>query len=91
MRHNEKFAQDSEHNSCALTSDGCMARTYDDSPFRDLELSDSEDSFGMSAESYERKLMNQVAILKQYGKQPMADETIEQFVVRNIETIKDHR
>lgn len=90
MKHSQKFAQDTEHNASALTSDGCMARRDDPSVFRDLELADAdhEKTFGMSAEAEERRIMNYVAILNQHGKQPLANETLTDFIVRNMETIR---
>jgi hypothetical protein len=84
---NEKFAQDDQHNSFTLTSDGCMKRMEDKTPFRELELNNRVDHFGRGAMADERLLMNYVCLLKREGFQPNAVETIESFIIRHMDVI----
>ncbi len=83
---NEKFAQDSKHNSSCLTADGCFNRH--DIARKDEFLTSQENyradlrSFSR-AESQERRLISQVAVLKKKGCQLRADETLEEYVSRN--------
>lgn len=91
MTFNERFAHDDEHNSFTLTADGCINRLADSSPFRDNELNSVlNQSFARNAEADERTLMNYVSILSRCGKQPMLNETLESFVIRNIELVSDY-
>jgi len=83
---NEKFAQDSKHNSSCLTADGCFNRH--DIARKDEFLTAKENyradlrSFSRS-EYQERGLISKVAVLKKKGCQLRADETLEEYVSRN--------
>lgn len=90
MKFNEKFATDDLHTSMALTSDGCMARMNDDSAFRDAELDTRVDSFGNGAEADERMMMNYLSILTKHGKQPAPQQSIEQFIIKNMDILSEY-
>ena len=84
----DRFASDDRHNSFTLTADGCMRRFDQTKLFRENELNlKGEGHFGRAAMLEERTLMNYVSILAKKGKQPLANETIESFVIKNIDSI----
>ena len=83
---NEKFAQDSKHNSSCLTADGCFNRH--NISRKEEYLTDKEnyraDLRSFSRSDYqERGLISKVAVLKKMGCQLRADETLEEYVSRN--------
>lgn len=73
--------------SFVLTSVGCMNRMKDESLFRELELDTRVDTFGRGAEADERMIMNHLATLKRCGLQPSPGQSIENFIIKNMDTI----
>lgn len=87
MRFDDKFASDDQHQSFTLTADGCMNRMTDTTVFRDLELETRVDVFGRGSEADERLVMNYLAILINEGLQPSPGQSIESFIIKNIDAI----
>ncbi len=83
---NDKFENDSTHNSSCLTADGCFKR-HDIA--RKDELLTKDENFKADlktfsrAESQERRLISKVAFLQKIGCQIKSNETLEAYVRRN--------
>ena len=89
---NEKFAQDSKHNSSCLTADGCFARhnvSRKDEYLTDEENHRADLRYFSRSDYQERSLISQVAVLKKMGCQLLADETLEQYVSRNSSKLEN--
>lgn len=89
---NEKFANDDTHHSFCLTSDGCFKRH--NRPRSEEIMTKSEDrraelnTFSYS-ENQERQLINKVAYLQSIGCQLQANETLEDYVDRNLDKLEE--
>ena len=89
---NDKFENDSLHNSSCLTADGCFKRH--DIPRKDEFLTPAENCKAelrtfSRAESQERGIISKVAILQKMGCKLRSNETLENFVRRNSFRLKD--
>jgi len=83
---NQKFAEDSTHNSSCLTADGCFDRhniSRKDEYLTDKENYKAELRYYSRSDYQERSLISQVAVLKKMGCQLKANETLEEYVSRN--------
>lgn len=90
MNSSERFATDDKHRSMVLTADGCTNRLTDNTPFRDNELAinaSCEFHRGNKDEAEERMMMNYLSILTSLGKQPSSRQTIESFIIENLDLI----
>ena len=89
---NEKFAQDSLHNSSCLTADGCFSRH---NISRKDELLNDQENYRAELRSFsrfdyqERGLISQVAVLKRMGCQLLKNETLEEYVSRNSSKLEN--
>ena len=89
---NEKFAQDSTHNSSCLTADGCFSRH---NISRKDELLNDQENYRAELRSFsrfdyqERGLISQVAVLKRMGCQLLKNETLEEYVSRNSSKLEN--
>ena len=89
---NEKFETDSKHNSSCLTASGCFMRhnvARRDEFQTPQENYRSEGRYFSREDAFERRLISKVAILKKLGCVLMADETVEQFVLRNSDMLDE--
>ena len=89
---NDKFENDSLHNSSCLTADGCFKRH--DIPRKDELLTPAENCKAelrtfSRGESQEGRLLSQVVILQKMRCKLRANETLENFVRRNSFRLKD--
>ena len=89
---NDKFENDSLHNSSCLTADGCFKRH--DIPRKDELLTSAENCKAelktfSRGESQERRMLSKVVILQKMGCKLRANETLENFVRRNSFRLKD--
>ena len=88
----EKFSSDNVHNSCCLTSDGCMSRHH--LPRKNQYMSRSEsrarefNTFNR-ASFEDQQLISMVAELQSKGLILKSDETLEQYVERNQDELSD--
>ena len=88
----EKFEKDSTHHSFCLRADGCFKRhdlpreqqylTFNENRRADLKTFNH-------IESEERWLINKVAYLQQIGCALKAEETLEQYVSRNADKLRE--
>lgn len=87
--HNDSES-DPTNNSYKLTADGCMDRWNE--PRQEFFRSQRRNTSIPSnhVEFNERKMMNNVALLARHGQYPRPDETIEYFIVRNINLIQQY-
>jgi hypothetical protein len=91
MEWHDKFATDDRWNSMALTSDGCMNRMVDTSPFRDQELVMNEAiRYNTIADRDERAVLNQLAMLTRRGLQPKPNQSIESFVAEHLDVLSSN-
>ncbi len=82
----EKFASDSTHHSCALTSDGCMSRHYIPRKKQYLSRSESRarDFAGFNRVEFEdQQLIGMVAELQSKGYALRSDESLQEYVIRH--------
>ena len=90
---NQKFAQDSKHNSSCLTADGCFDRhniSRKDEYLTDKENYRADLRYFSRSDYQERKLISQVAVLKKMGCQLLGNETLEAFVTRHSDQLSNY-
>ena len=88
----EKFEQDNTHHSFCLRADGCFKRH--DLPRDQQYMTESENRRAelntfSRAESAERQLINKVAFLQSIGCQLKGNETLEEYVERNADKLRE--
>ncbi len=88
----EKFEKDDTHHSFCLRADGCFKR-HDLPRDQEYMTEDENRRAGLTtfshAESNERRLINKVAYLKRIGCQLKAEETLEEYVERNTDQLRE--
>ncbi len=88
----EKFEKDDTHHSFCLRADGCFKR-HDLPRAQEYMTEDENRKAGLNtfshAESQERLLINRVAYLQKIGCVVNADETLEEYVERNTDNLKE--
>ena len=87
-----KFAQDSTHNSSCLTADGCFSRH---NISRKDELLNDQENYRAELRSFsrfdyqERGLISKVAVLKKMGCPLRSNESLEEYVSRNLSKLEN--
>jgi len=88
----EKFEKDDTHHSFCLRADGCFKR-HDLPRDQEYMTEDENRRAGLAtfshAELNERRLINKVAYLQSIGCELKAEETLEEYVERNTDQLRE--